>query len=321
MDRSSVPLVAESEGSAQGLHALGMLELLEYDPRPTFILDGAKSITRRNTSHPIVYWNPALARVNDGELLTSIKGGNATVIAEEQRPVRSEFQTWITTQEGTAEPCTYLDYKWTKFAIVGQWIVVFGAPTGNSTPRAKAKSEEIIFTKNVSQVAVATYDWTEKLAPKRISPYVSWARSIDWSQTPLGAMSKWSPQLRGIANLVMQDPQPAVIFYGSGLTMIYNEAYVKFLGSLHPCMGLSARTVLTTVWSEYFEPIIVQNCNGETVELTEFAIHTVRDGVMLEAYFSTRFIPILDSDGATVGHYEPLTETVSLLDALYFDAL
>jgi hypothetical protein len=145
----------------------------------------------------------------------------------------------------------------------------------------------------------------------KLTPHIAWARSIDWSQTPLGPMSTWTPQLRSVANLVMQDPRPAVVFYGTDLIMIYNEAEIELLGGFHPCMGMSARVALSSVWPQYFEPIIAQNLAGETVEKTDSAIHMVRNGFMEETYFSLKFIPILDSDGATVGHYEPLIETVS----------
>jgi hypothetical protein len=144
-----------------------------------------------------------------------------------------------------------------------------------------------------------------------MTPHVAWARSVDWSQTPLGPMTMWSSQLRSIANLVMQDPRPAVVFYGPDLIMIYNEAEIELLGGFHPCMGMSARVALASVWAEYFEPIITQNLAGQTVEKTDSAIHMVRNGYLEETYFSLKFIPILDSEGATVGHYEPLTETVS----------
>lgn len=75
-------------------------------------------------------------------------------------------------------------------------------------------------------------------------------------------------------------------------------------------MGDSARVALSAVWGEYFEPIIARNLAGETVEQTNTAIHMVRSGFMEETYFSLKFIPILDSEGVTVGHYEPLVETV-----------
>jgi hypothetical protein len=37
---------------------------------------------------------------------------------------------------------------------------------------------------------------------------------------------------------------------------------------------------------------------------------------MEETYFSLKFIPIVDSEGATIAHYEPLTETVSSATSL-----
>jgi PAS domain-containing protein len=107
----------------------------------------------------------------------------------------------------------------------------------------------------------------------------------------------------------MQDPRPAVIFWGPDLIMIYNEAYVDLLGGFHPCMGDSARIALPSVWPQYFEPIIEQNLLGETVEKTNTSVHMVRNGFMEETYFSLKFIPIFDAEGATVGHYEPLVET------------
>jgi hypothetical protein len=109
----------------------------------------------------------------------------------------------------------------------------------------------------------------------------------------------------------MQDPRPAVGFYGSELIMIYNEAYIELLGGLHPCMGRSARDVLASVWLEHFEPIIKMNLTGETVDNANVELPLTRNGFLEETYFSTRFIPIFDSDGATIGHYEPVVETVS----------
>ena len=75
---------------------------------------------------------------------------------------------------------------------------------------------------------------------------------------------------------------------------------------------MSARVALASVWAEYFEPIIDTNLAGETVEKTNTVIHMVRNGFMEETYFSLKFIPIFDSEGVTVGHYEPLVETVSV---------
>lgn len=196
--------------------------------------------------------------------------------------------------------------------LAKRWTIVCGTLLNAiSEPSSGRQVEGADLTKRVSRSKVLTYDWTDELPPLRMTPHIAWARSIDWPQTPLGPMSTWTSQLRSVANLVMQDPRPAVVFYGADLIMIYNEAHIELLGGFHPCMGLSARVALSPVWPQYFEPIIAQNLAGETVEKTDTAIHMVRNRSMEETYFSLKFIPILDSDGATVGHYEPLIETVS----------
>jgi len=125
-------------------------------------------------------------------------------------------------------------------------------------------------------------------------------------------MGTWSPQLRSAANLVMHDPRPPVILYSPSLIMIYNEAYINLLRGVYPCMGESARVTLSSVWPQYCKPIIQRNLRGETVEKINTPTLILRSGFMEETYFSLQFILILDSDGATVRHYEPLVKTVSV---------
>lgn len=63
---------------------------------------------------------------------------------------------------------------------------------------------------------------------------------------------------------------------------------------------------------------MIRNLSGETVKVQDMAIHVSRKGFMEETYFSSRFIPGLDSEGATIGHYEPLAETVSFVNTVLF---
>ena len=223
-----------------------------------------------------------------------------------------DFHTWIALQGYLPKSFDFLGYRWTKVALASRWIVVFGAPVETTALSESAKSEKAIVSQQISQPRVAKLGWTDKQPLERLLPHVAWAHSIDWSKTSLGPISKWSSQLRSMTNLVMQDLRPAVLFYGSDLIMIFKEAYVEFLGDHHPCLGLSARTALAATWSGYLEPSIAQNLDGKTVEQTDSAFHMVRGGFTEEIYFFLKFIPILDSNGATVGHYETLSETVSL---------
>jgi hypothetical protein len=300
----------ESANGARSLQHVAMLDLLEHDPRPTFVLDGIDAIHTHSGSVLPVYHNPALVDFDGGQFLEMIRGINLPKSTQECHAL-SKFRRWTTTPGETVTHYTYQGYSWTKVLLDRRWRIIFGAPVDVPAHIATAQPHGATLVKCSSRSKAPTFDWTDALPPLKISPHIAWARSIDWSQTPLGAMSTWPSQLRSIANLVMQDPRPAVVFYGPELIMIYNEAYIGLLGGFHPCMGISARVTLSSIWAKYFEPIITQNLAGETVEQIDSAIHMMRNDYMEETYFSLKFIPILDSDGATVGHYEPLTETVS----------
>jgi hypothetical protein len=310
------PVATPPMASAHGvlcLEHVAMLEWLEHDPRPTFILDPSSTNKGRNGLALPVYHNLALRAIRNGQMLAVLQDSSLVAITSQQRQALSKFQKWLHKRETSSKDCTYENFNWTKVSLAGRWTVIFGASVDASAPTAVTQPEGAVLSKRTSRSKAATFDWTDEIPPLKTSPHVAWARSVEWSQTPLGPMSAWTSQLRSIANLVMQDLRPAVVFCGPELVMIYNESYIELLGGFHPCMGVSARVALPGVWAKYFEPIISHNLAGETVEQTDSAIHMVRNGFMEETYFSLKFIPIFDSDGATVAHYEPLTETVSHL--------
>lgn len=304
---------------ADATHEIGVLELIENDPRPTFVLD-VESIDRSNSDSLLpAYWNQAfIAAKSMGLLPTFLRSPSANgSIQSRGKGDTANFRRWIFENDQN-EHCVYSNFIWTRIRIKSRWIVINGVhvrsvnamkiehqePTNGET-----EAQDLTSTSSSSK-RQANFDWTDENPPLKMTPHLNWARSIDWSGTSLGATSTWTPQLRSFANLTMQDPRPAVVFYGRDLIMIYNEAYIELLGGFHPCMGESARVALVSVWEEFFEPMIQKNLEGESVERVNYAIPVFRNGFLEETYFSFKFIPIFDSDGATIGHYEPLTETV-----------
>jgi hypothetical protein len=303
-----------SPDDLQTLRGVGVLDLLDSDPRPSFILDTVSAKASYDSSILPVYWNPAIATTNNENLLHALVGvvGANGIHSEERKLYASNpFRIWLLNQEATRTPFVHCDYNWMKVRVASRWNVISGLPidTIKSLERAEAKGSDP--TTQVAKKTLVTLDWTSEIPPERLSTYLAWSRSIDWSRTSLGPMRSWSSELRGIANLMMRDPRPSVLFYGPDLTMMYNEAYVEPLGGIHPCMGVSARDALASVWTEQFEPIAIRNIAGETVEKTNMAVPIVRSGFVEEAYFSMRFIPLLDAEGLPVGHYQSLVETVS----------
>ncbi|KAH9872635.1 hypothetical protein J1614_005028 [Plenodomus biglobosus] len=294
----------------ESLQAVGILDYLEQDLRPTFVIDMASATYKPQGMVVPIYTNPAMATVDSGSLLDAFVAKSSALDAQKKTDMDfSRFHNWILTTKASAQPFTHRNFDWLSACVANRWSIISGTPLCAVRLDNSTKTMGSVLGRTTSKTKNPTFDWTDELPPLRLSPHAAWARSIDWAATSLGPMSIWSAQLRSIANLVMQDPRPAVVFYGPELIMIYNEAEIELLGSFHPCMGESARVALAPVWPEYFEPIIQRNLQGETVEQTNTAIHMVRSGFMEETYFSLKFIPILDAEGATVGHYEPLVET------------
>jgi hypothetical protein len=266
-----------SQNGTSPLHRVGMLDLLDQDPRPTFIIDTApSSFPPENGGYLLEYWNTAMASADPGGLLPLLSG-NASVPSSKENGYAPflQFRSWSLAGDTTAKTFLFHGFTWQKIMVASRWNVVSGL-----CPVTSMNTETTTLSRESSKTKIPNYDWTDELPPLRPSPHSAWARTIDWSATPLGPMSSWSSQLRSIANLVMQDPRPAVVFYGPDLIMIYNEAEIELLGGFHPCMGVSARIALASVWSEYFEPIIERNLAGETVEKINTAIHMVRNGFM-----------------------------------------
>lgn len=85
----------------------------------------------------------------------------------------------------------------------------------------------------------SSFDWT-RIPPSAALPrHIQFARSVDWSATPLGPISSWSFDLRAMCNLVMGSPHPAAMFWGPEYVSIYNEAYIYLAGQKHPSMMVS----------------------------------------------------------------------------------
>ncbi|OJD31560.1 uncharacterized protein BKCO1_4700055 [Diplodia corticola] len=154
------------------------------------------------------------------------------------------------------------------------------------------------------------YDWTCTPPPPNLVPHVQLIRGIDWAETPLGPIESWSPTLKFMCNLVMACPNPAIVFWGPKLNMIYNEAYIPIAGAKHPAMlGSPPWVSFEEAWDD-FEPF-VRNCEetgcGAMVENMLLFLNRGA-GLQEEFYCSFSFTPILEND-QIVGWHEVVFET------------
>ncbi|KAH6870423.1 hypothetical protein BKA58DRAFT_176608 [Alternaria rosae] len=158
-----------------------------------------------------------------------------------------------------------------------------------------------------SAVPHTSFDCTSDLLTST-SPHIEYFRSIDWAKTPLGPMSSWPSDLRCVANTVLSNNVPAVMFWGDDVIMLYNEQYVQLLGSLHPCMGESVRVKAPDHWVS-FQPLVDYiKATGESIAEPDMLLFIERDRILEETHWSFQFVPILNSDGQVAAYYQSFYE-------------
>ncbi len=127
-------------------------------------------------------------------------------------------------------------------------------------------------------------------------------QELDWSETPLGSISEWHPQLKSAIGLMLPSKAQVVVFWGSDLITFYNDAYAPTIGSKHPrALGLPARETWTEQWAD-LEPLLRQVFeNGETVHAKDRPFYIERHGYPENVYFDISYSPIRDEVGAVRG--------------------
>lgn len=68
-------------------------------------------------------------------------------------------------------------------------------------------------------------------------------RELDWSRTSLGDPDGWPLHLRSALSLCLTSRIPIVMYWGEDFNVLYNDAYISFLGAdKHPrFLGAPAR--------------------------------------------------------------------------------
>jgi signal transduction histidine kinase len=135
-------------------------------------------------------------------------------------------------------------------------------------------------------------------------------RSMDWSRTPLGPIESWPQSLRTSVNLCLASRFPIVIYWGSDLVTIYNDAYVPILGRKHPrALGQPCRHVWAEIW-DVIDPMLAGVVEtGEATWSNDLLLMLERRGYPEECYFSFSFTPVRAEDGHVGGVFTAVIET------------
>lgn len=128
----------------------------------------------------------------------------------------------------------------------------------------------------------------------------------DWRASPLGAQDEWPDSLTTALSMCLSAQLPMMLWWGSELTLFYNDACIPILGAKHPAAlgspGLSVRVWGNAPSRALLEPalrFVVQR--GEPASVQEVPYELKRRGSFERAFMNASFSPIQLASGALAG--------------------
>ncbi len=136
--------------------------------------------------------------------------------------------------------------------------------------------------------------------------------AFDWSQTPLGPRSRWSPALQTIYDMMMSCSFGMCAIWGPEKTLLYNEAYAPFLAARHPAaLGRPIDIVWPDVWP-VIGPLIDRVLDGEALRFENQRLIMTRHGYEEETFWTYSYSPLRDG-GVIRGMLNVTTDTTGMV--------
>jgi signal transduction histidine kinase len=136
-------------------------------------------------------------------------------------------------------------------------------------------------------------------------------RAFDWAKTPLGPVESWPQSLRSAVSILLPSRAQIVLFWGSELITLYNDAYRPVLGAKHPAaLGQPAHQAWSELWSttlkELFEGVLA---TGTAYWASNRPFFMRRHGFLEETFFDVSYDPVRDESGNVGGIFCIVSET------------
>lgn len=120
---------------------VGIVDLLEADPRPTFIVDLASAAEVPEQHSSVAYYNPALAAYPDlVDLIQDARAQHAALwewITLSFRPASPSKARSFSSSESPSSPFYYLNAQWSKCLVQQRWLVVGANEQPSSADRPR----------------------------------------------------------------------------------------------------------------------------------------------------------------------------------------
>jgi len=127
-------------------------------------------------------------------------------------------------------------------------------------------------------------------------------RDHDWSLTPLGRLEEWPESLLGSANVMLACAFPSLVFWGTELVQLYNDAFIPLLAERHPSgLGQTAAVCWSDAWQIVGPNLKRVVDDRETVYHENAVVPIVRDGRLQDIVWTYNYSPIFGPSGSVLG--------------------
>jgi len=140
----------------------------------------------------------------------------------------------------------------------------------------------------------------------------SHAREFDWSKSPLGPTTGWSPALRTMARTIFDSPFPICLWSGPHFALVYNDAYRRILAAKHPAaLGQAGSSVWAEIWDTLEPQFEGVRSGGDRIyfEDAPFVMARLEGGGTETAYFNYSLSALRDEDGSVAAVLNITPET------------
>jgi PAS domain S-box-containing protein len=136
-------------------------------------------------------------------------------------------------------------------------------------------------------------------------------QAFDWRTSPLGDRTAWPISLNVVLDVMLSSKFAMCLGWGPDITLIYNDAYARFLGPRHPsALGCSIRDVWSEVWDEIEVPVR-SALTGEAQFFEDMPATIIRGGEPEETWWTCAFSPVQDDNGQIAGMLNMAIETTA----------
>ncbi|EWM10733.1 ATP-binding protein, partial [Kutzneria sp. 744] len=134
-------------------------------------------------------------------------------------------------------------------------------------------------------------------------------RAFDWSTSALGSPEGWPEGMRAAVRICLTSRFPMILWWGSELRFLYNDAYLPLLGSKHPALDKPGAEVWPEIWHIIGPMLEGVLTTREATWSDDLLLPMNRHGYWEETYWTYSYSPLLDDTGAVAGVFTAVTDT------------